>query len=207
MVSAFSGGFILFFISKVMLFVLMFWGSSRVHAGIYAFVDENGQLSISAEAADSRFKHFNPHKLYRSSIVEPKRTVKVIKLSEQKRQLFPIIDAIAQEEGVDPRLLHAVIKVESQYDPEARSAKGALGLMQLIPATASRFGASDALDPRANVRAGARYLKWLNNVFLADLSLVLAAYNAGEGAVRKYGNAIPPYPETQAYVRKVLSFL
>lgn len=193
--------------SKVIFLVLMLLVGSQVYAGIYAFVDESGQLSLSAEAADSRFKHFNPYKTYRSNVVEPKRAVRVVKLSEQKRQLFPLIDAIAQEEGVNPRLLHAVIRVESEYDPGARSPKGALGLMQLIPATASRFGARDALDPRSNVRAGARYLKWLNNAFLADLSLVLAAYNAGEGAVRKYGNAIPPYPETQAYVRKVRSFM
>jgi soluble lytic murein transglycosylase-like protein len=96
-----------------------------------------------------------------------------------------------------------VIRAESGFDPEARSAKGALGLMQLIPATAARFGVSDPLQPLQNLRGGMAYLNWLLGQFQGDLELVLAGYNAGERAVQRYGG-IPPYAETRAYVSKIL---
>lgn len=121
--------------------------------------------------------------------------------------LKPLIDALALSEGIDPALVHAVISVESAYNPYAGSPKNAVGLMQLIPATAQRFGllAGDRTDPVKNVRAGIRYLKWLRN-YLGHWTLAIAAYNAGEGAVLKYGRQIPPYRETQAYVRRVFGF-
>ena len=100
------------------------------------------------------------------------------------------------------RLVHSVIQVESNYDPNAVSPKGALGLMQLIPATARRFGVSDVFDPEDNIEGGTRYLKYLLGLYKGDESLALAAYNAGEGAVSRYGG-IPPYPETLGYVAKV----
>ncbi len=103
-------------------------------------------------------------------------------------------------------LVHAVVTAESAYDPHALSSAGALGLMQLMPATAKRFGVSDRKNPRANVYAGTRYLKQLLGMFDNDVRLALAAYNAGENAVIKYDNQIPPYPETQNYVRKVLKY-
>ena len=107
---------------------------------------------------------------------------------------------------LEPALLHAVISAESAYNPQARSPKGARGLMQLMPDTARRFGVSDPDDPTENLHGGARYLRWLLDSF-TDLRLALAAYNAGEGAVQRYGNAIPPYPETRTYVRRVIEFL
>lgn len=121
--------------------------------------------------------------------------------------LKPLIDAIAFSEGIDPALVHAVIRQESSYNPGVRSPKDAVGLMQLIPATAQRFGLPPAerTDPAKNVRAGIRYLKWLYR-YLGDWTLAVAAYNAGEGAVVKYGRRIPPYPETQHYVRRVFGF-
>jgi soluble lytic murein transglycosylase-like protein len=118
-----------------------------------------------------------------------------------------LIAAVAAELDVAPNLLHAVIAAESGYDPKALSARGAMGLMQLMPATARRFGARDAYAPRDNVRAGAAYLKWLLAEFGGDLELALAAYNAGEQAVLKHGRRIPPYPETQAYVPRVIAYL
>ena len=101
-------------------------------------------------------------------------------------------------------LIHAVIKTESNYNPRALSRKGAQGLMQLMPATARRFGSTDSLDPRDNILAGSRYLRWLMDYFNQNVELAVAAYNAGEGAVVKAGNRIPPFPETQRYVPKVL---
>jgi soluble lytic murein transglycosylase-like protein len=101
-------------------------------------------------------------------------------------------------------LIHAVISAESNYNPRALSGKGAQGLMQLMPATARRFGSINSLDPRDNILTGSRYLRWLMDYFNQDIELAVAAYNAGEGAVVKAGHKIPPYPETQKYVPKVL---
>lgn len=116
----------------------------------------------------------------------------------------PIIESASDRHGVDARLLKAVIQVESAFQPRARSHKGAMGLMQLMPKTARQYQARNPYDPFANIEAGTKYLKTLLNEF--ELPLALAAYNAGEGAVRRFGG-IPPYAETQAYVAKILGLL
>ncbi|WP_338018974.1 lytic transglycosylase domain-containing protein [Cupriavidus gilardii] len=118
-----------------------------------------------------------------------------------------LIEEVARQHDVAPHLVRAVIKVESNFQAHARSPKGAVGLMQVMPATGRRFGAADLRDPRSNVSAGTQYLRWLLNRFDQDLTLALAAYNAGEGAVEKYGRRIPPFAETQGYVSKVLMHL
>ena len=110
-----------------------------------------------------------------------------------------IFDA-GEREGVDPRFIHAVIWQESKYVADAKSHAGAVGLMQLMPATAERFGCADREDPAANVEAGTKYLKWLLKRFSGNVELALAGYNAGEGSVDKY-NGVPPYSETQKYVK------
>jgi len=115
-----------------------------------------------------------------------------------------IIFRAGEKQGVDPRFIHAVINQESRYDPKAVSHVGAQGLMQMMPATAKRFGLKDPFNAAANVEAGTKYLKWLLNRFDGDVSLVLAGYNAGEGAVDKY-KGVPPYGETQNYVKKIVS--
>lgn len=111
----------------------------------------------------------------------------------------------AQRAGIDPALVHAVIRVESAYNARAVSPKGAMGLMQVIPGTGRRFGIDNLLTPGANISAGTQYLSYLMRLFDGDLMLVLAAYNAGEGAVMRYGKRIPPYRETRGYVPRVLS--
>jgi soluble lytic murein transglycosylase-like protein len=116
------------------------------------------------------------------------------------------VDRIASLQGLPPELLHSVIQVESNYNPYAVSPKGALGIMQLIPGTARRFGVADVFDPVQNVEGGARYLKYLLELFDGNYPLALAAYNAGENAVAKYGT-IPPYPETQTYLKLVAKHL
>ncbi len=117
----------------------------------------------------------------------------------------PYINMVARQYNLQPALLHAVITVESAYNPNAKSHANAHGLMQLIPATAQRFGVIDIYDPIQNMQGGAAYLRYLLDYF-GDVSLALAGYNAGEGAVRKYGNKIPPYKETMNYVPKVLEY-
>ena len=124
--------------------------------------------------------------------------------TNQKRYASDI-QRIARQHGLDPLLLHAVISAESAYNPGAVSHAGAQGLMQLMPFTARRFGVNNPLNPKQNIQGGARYLRWLLDKF-NNIKLALAAYNAGEGAVMRYGNAIPPYRETQEYVIKVLDF-
>lgn len=123
-----------------------------------------------------------------------------------KVQYDQIVAEIAQIYGLDSALLHAVISVESRYSPNAVSRKGATGLMQLMPKTARRYGVTDSFDPVQNIHGGARHLQYLLKIFNNDISLALAAYNAGEGSVVKYGNRIPPFPETINYVPQVLGF-
>jgi soluble lytic murein transglycosylase-like protein len=118
---------------------------------------------------------------------------------------LPYIQEASRMYQLPSALIHAVISVESNYNPLARSPKGANGLMQLMPATAKRFGLANHWDPRQNILTGSRYLRWLLDFFDQDLSLSLAAYNAGEGAVMRAGRRIPPYAETVNYVPKVLA--
>jgi soluble lytic murein transglycosylase-like protein len=120
--------------------------------------------------------------------------------SSGDRNLDLVILHVGEREGVDPRLIHAVIWQESRYNQNATSRVGAQGLMQLMPATAKRFGCDDLSDTESNVEAGTKYLRWLLNHFNGDVTLALAGYNAGEGAVEKH-QGVPPFAETQAYVR------
>ncbi len=126
-------------------------------------------------------------------------------IQHRKRSLPGIeqtIETVGHRYGIDPELVHAVVEVESAWNPRARSHKGALGLMQLMPETATRFGIRHPFDPKENVVGGVRYLRFLLDRSGGDLRLALAAYNAGENVVAAR-NEVPPYPETQAYVEQV----
>jgi soluble lytic murein transglycosylase-like protein len=118
---------------------------------------------------------------------------------------LPFIQEASETYQIPKALIHAVILVESNYNPRAYSSKGAQGLMQLMPATAKRFGNSNSWDPRQNILTGSKYLRWLLDYFGDDLELTVAAYNAGEGAVMQAGRKIPKFSETERYVPKVLS--
>jgi soluble lytic murein transglycosylase-like protein len=119
----------------------------------------------------------------------------------------PAIDALVQEaaaqNGLDPCLILSIMRAESGFNRTAVSTKGAMGLMQLMPETATRFGVKNIFDPRENVLGGSRYLRWLLERFSGDVRLAIAGYNAGEGSVEFYGNRIPPFLETQNYVRTI----
>lgn len=144
---------------------------------------------------------------YRLQTASSTRTENAVDKPSTAFSTRPYAEEIARaaaEAGIDPALVHAVIQVESAYRADAVSDKGALGLMQLMPETALRFGISDATEPKANLRAGTRYLRALLDMFDQRTDLALAAYNAGEGSVLRHAGNIPPYPETQRYVPAVL---
>lgn len=114
------------------------------------------------------------------------------------------VHAGAKASSLEPALIHAVIAVESGHNPKALSPRGARGLMQLMPATAQRFQVRDPYDPGQNILGGAKYLRELHDLFNGDLTLMLAAYNAGPNAILRYGKKVPPYAETRDYVPKVM---
>ena len=170
----------------------------RAQADVYGFVD-GGRVSViysDTKPMDSRYK------LFRKDLSSEATGGEGLQPTKYSGHVL----AAAQETQVDPALIHAVIKVESGYNPSARSSAGAVGLMQLMPGTAKRYGVRDRLDPAQSIHGGARYLRDLKIMFGGDLRLVLAAYNAGEDAVMKYGRRIPPFRETAAYVPKVLDY-
>jgi soluble lytic murein transglycosylase-like protein len=173
---------------------------ARAEVKIYSFIDESGERHYTDQPDDNRYR----------LMVDPKRERTVsgarydAKLLARASIYDPIIERAAASQAIEANLLRAVIVVESGFNSRALSPRGAVGLMQLMPATARRFGASDLYDPRQNVLAGASYLRFLIDRFGHDVRLALAAYNAGEEAVSRSGGHIPPYSETQAYVPRVI---
>jgi soluble lytic murein transglycosylase-like protein len=181
---------------------LAIW-SGAAHADLYGFVD-GGRVSAmysDRQPEDSRYTLFRKD-LHGASTPLPDAAPRNVVLPPSRFSRH--IQAASKATRVDAALIHAVITVESGYNPSARSRAGAVGLMQLMPETASRYGVKNRLDPEQNIHAGARHLRDLKVQFGDNLPLVLAAYNAGAGAVMKYGRRIPPYAETIAYVPKVL---
>lgn len=170
-------------------------------ADIYSYVDEDGTTHYSNVPNDSRYQI-----LIEATADETRAGEKVSPefVAAAAQRYEGIIQAAAKSTRVEVALLQAVIAVESGYNARARSKAGARGLMQLMPATARRFGVRDSFDPAQNVNAGARYLSYLINLYENDLELALAAYNAGESAVERYGMAIPPFAETMRYVPRVI---
>src|SRR5687767_4657687 len=192
--------------------VLLALAAAPAHADIYGFIDENGNAHFADRKIDSRYKLYMktpPPAPAAASEALPSpaaaaATTVAVRAPKAGARYAELIARVAREQQVDPALLHAVITVESAYNPNAKSPKGATGLMQLMPDTAKRYGVTDLVNPQENLRAGAKYLRDLLAMFDNNLRLVLAAYNAGEGAVARSGNRIPPYPETRAYVPRVL---
>lgn len=188
-----------------------FLWANRAWADVYIYVDKKGVQHFSERKVNSNYRL-----LLRSAIRKSPATFKNwkekiythISMPRNKTlqsRYHPIIVEAANKYQLEPAFLHAVITAESSYRRKAISSAGAKGLMQLMPVTAKRFGVDDPFDPKQSIHAGALYLNTLLKEFKTK-ELALAAYNAGEGTVRRYKRQIPPYPETQKYVKKVLGF-
>lgn len=167
---------------------------------IYRYVDSNGRVHLTDRP---------PHDGYQ--LIQ--KAGKKLRMSQinfrnkdaNRKRFAGKIAEVARRYQVPEALIHAVIAIESAYDPNAISRAGAVGLMQLMPATARRYGVTNRRNPSANLTGGTRYLKDLLLRFDSNIELALAGYNAGENAVEKFGNKVPPFEETQNYVRKVLT--
>ncbi|MBD3307974.1 transglycosylase SLT domain-containing protein [candidate division KSB3 bacterium] len=172
------------------------------YAEIYKYV-ENGVVHYTNQSPEQR----EAEVVLRSSAPSSaKKSAMSVSTGSSQVAYRDIIHEIAEAYRLHPELVKAIIKVESNYNARAVSPKGAQGLMQLMPATAKRFGVTDSFDPEENIRGGAKFLRYLFDEFgEQNLELVLAGYNAGEEAVRQYGNKIPPYSETRNYVKRVKS--
>jgi soluble lytic murein transglycosylase-like protein len=184
----------------VFMTTLLAASSIAANAKIYTYMDAQGSRHYTDVPDNNR---------YRLLVLSARdRTASGDRYDAQvlarASQYDSIIEHAAIAAAVEPNLLRAVIVVESGFNSHAVSKRGAVGLMQLMPATASRFGVSNPYDARQNVHAGARYLKFLIDRFGHDIRLALAAYNAGEEAVNRNGGQIPPFSETRAYVPRVL---
>lgn len=184
---------VLRFLSPLLISLLC---ASVAQADLYKKIDQQGRVFFTDKPEGRGYKLI---------MRTPKKgTVAYRQFERNRRKLTPLIRQQAKKHKVDSALVMAVIHAESAYDQRAISRAGAVGLMQLMPNTAERFGVTNRNNPAQNVSGGTRYLRHLLELFKFDIRLALAAYNAGESAVAKYGNKIPPYPETQTYVKRVV---
>ncbi len=200
--------------------------ASPVAAEVWGYIDEQGRPHVATEKLDERYQLFFKGRTS-ADVVEPEPTVqqdesfkrtaiyqRIVKHPNAKRY-DPMIERAARKQGLDVALVKAVVAVESAFEPQVVSPKGAVGLMQVIPETAQRYGVNDdkrrtvvekLIDPSINLDVGTRHLRTLIAMFGGDVGLALAAYNAGEGIVMRYDNKVPPYAETQEYVKLVQQF-
>jgi len=180
--------------AALIIFTIMSGGIAR--ADIYKYVDNEGVLHLTNMPSDHNAKY--------EMILREKRILFQPDLDVNRYDY--LITKAADKFKLDSALIKAVIKAESNFNHKAVSPVGAQGLMQLMPATASSMQVEDSFHPEKNIEGGARYLRYLLNTYKGDLTLALAAYNAGEKAVAKYNYNVPPYRETQNYVKRVMSF-
>jgi soluble lytic murein transglycosylase-like protein len=170
-------------------------------AQIYSWRDAQGQLILSDKPRTDAGEMVT----YEVPKANGIRATRTFDGSARSAAYDEAIEEHSAAQGVSPDLVRAVIQAESAFNPQAVSVKGAMGLMQLMPATARELGVENPFMPDENIRGGVVYLKQLLDRYDQNVELALAAYNAGPGSVERYGNAIPPYRETQAYVRKITS--
>lgn len=182
-------------------------GARPAVADIFMFKDERGVVHFTnIPSNDKRFRLVRKEETTSDYTRAAGLPQVAMPSAEAIRKFSPLIESASRTHGVDVALVHAVISAESGYNPAALSRAGARGLMQLMPDTAKRYGVQNILDPMENINGGVRYLRDLLAMFNGNLELAVAAYNAGENAVIRNGNRIPPYAETVHYVPKVLGF-
>ena len=168
---------------------------AAAHAQIYAWRDAQGTLVLSDRKLEGATAVYEVEGAPQYRVTTP--------MPKGAERFEGLVRRYAEQQSLRPALVRAVIQVESAFNPRARSPKGAMGLMQLMPQTARELGVTDPYDPEQNIRGGTRYLRELLDKYQGDEELALAAYNAGPGAVDKYGRQVPPYAETENYVKKV----
>ncbi|PKN70682.1 MAG: lytic transglycosylase [Deltaproteobacteria bacterium HGW-Deltaproteobacteria-12] len=183
-------------IFSVLVVYFLFAATNLAVADIFKYVDEEGVLHLTNVPSIPNAKYV--------LVLKEKRILFRRNLDINK--FDQLIITAAGKHKIDPALIKAVIKAESNFNHQAVSPVGAQGLMQLMPSTASQLQVEDAFHPEKNIEGGVRYLRYLLNLYRGNLPLALAAYNAGEGAVSKYNNQVPPYRETRNYINRVLSY-
>lgn len=217
-------------ILRFVTLLLAICGTGPALAELWAYVDERGVSHFATEQRDARYQLFfkgrssldpapapppAPQPPAATEILAGHRLYGRVQNHPNLLRFTPLIESNAKRQGVDAALVKAMIAVESAFEPDAVSNKGAVGLMQVMPATGERYGVTSdrrrtveqkLADPAINVGVGTRYLRDLLARFDQDTELALAAYNAGEGAVERYAMRVPPYPETQEYVKLVRQF-
>ena len=213
---------------QLLLSLAALLAAGAAHADIFGYIDAEGTAHFSTVKLDDRYQlfvrgdqEFNSAQFKATTpgaaLVPRNRSPLFLYLVQHPnlKKYEGLLDQAARDYSLEPALLKAIMAAESGFNPTAVSPKGALGLMQLMPATAERYGVSGdtrksigqkLFDPKTNIRLGARYLRDLRAMFPGKQDLVIASYNAGEGAVQKYRNTIPPYPETRNYVQLVTQF-
>lgn len=179
------------------IFVFLFSTPVYVQADIYMYVDANGVMHFTNAPTES-------DRDYRVYIRE--RSARRSSSAYSPDQYDDLISVASRQYGVDSRLVKAIIKAESDFNPQAVSQKGAMGLMQIMPENFQHLDIEDPFDPRENIMGGTRYFRYLYDRFDGKLALSLAAYNAGPTAVDNYNKTIPPYRETEQYVQRVLDY-
>jgi len=195
--------------NKSVLFALCAFIRVSIRADIYLYIDKMGDQHFSEHQENTKYKlllrsesnHVTGS--FKNWKEKSYRYVSIPQKHHLQNKYHPLIMIAAQNHQLEPAFIHAVITAESAYNHKAVSSAGAQGLMQLIPATADRFGVKNSYDPKQNIRGGVKYLRFLHDYFNGDLKKMIAGYNAGEGAVTRY-KGIPPYKETIQYVKNVL---
>jgi soluble lytic murein transglycosylase-like protein len=182
----------------IILFTYLLSDSNNALAQVYTYTDDNGIKVLTSRKPDTSRYQVKNHGCFGTCRTGVNWTITPLKQKLYSNE----VNAAATAFGVDKALVRAIIHAESWFEPTALSSAGAQGLMQLMPATQERFGVNDPHDPQQNISAGVQYLAWLMKEFDQDVERVIAAYNAGENAVRRY-NGVPPFNETREYLRRV----
>jgi len=190
---------------RILLFLLLLGTLiSPATGAVYKYIDPQGRIYYTDQKKDTSY-HLLAKLHFENDRVSHRPSYGMAEFRANRKKFSPLITAAAARYNLEEALIHAVIYVESSYDPLAKSTSDCIGLMQLKPSTARQYGVHDAWPPKDNIRAGSLYLSYLIRLFNGDLRLALAGYNAGENAVLRNNRQIPNYPETRRYVQKVMS--